>query len=213
MKLYKNVDLCDLESICENGILSANECDNFNWEDGNRANNTYDLVYLFEPTSDFNTFVKYGLVLLEVEVENAKKSEFVVGDVNKDKYNEYVVDRVLPNQITKIIIPFIFKEIIKEIISKEIFNKIIWCDTYYVETIENKSFYSGVNSPASVFKNDGNRFHKFAFNCGLITSLKYLYCYLDVPFKTETFNPFTQEKCVSHFEKVFYKIDFLKYCF
>ena len=213
MKLYKNVDLCDLKSIIKNGILSANECNNFNWEDDGRADNSYDLVYLFEPISDFNTFVKYGLVLLEVEVENAKKSEFVVGDVNKDKYNEYVVDRVLPNQITKIIIPSNFKEKIKEIISKEIFNKITWCDTYYVETVEDTSFYNSVDSPANVFKNDGNRLHEFAFNCGLNTFLKYMYCYLDVPFKTETISPFTREKYISYFEKIFYKIDFLKYYF
>lgn len=70
-----------------------------------------------------------------------------------------------------------------------------------------------VDSPTNVFKNDGNRLHEFAFNCGLNTFLKYMYCYLDVPFKTETISPFTGEKYISYFEKIFYKIDFLKYYF
>ena len=111
MKLYKNVDLCDLESILEKGILSSDEISNY-WENSNRANNSTSVVYLFKPISNLNTFIQYGLVLLEVEVENVVKVEFVDGDINKDKYIEYVVDKVLPNQITKIMIPKIFNNIL-----------------------------------------------------------------------------------------------------
>lgn len=41
--LYKNIDINDLESILEKGILSANNSENYNWEDGNRADNSMDV--------------------------------------------------------------------------------------------------------------------------------------------------------------------------
>ena len=51
MILYKNVDLIDLISIMEKGILPLDECKNNNWEDGKRADNRTDVVYLFSPTA------------------------------------------------------------------------------------------------------------------------------------------------------------------
>ena len=51
MILYKNVDLIDLISIMEKGILPLDECENNNWEDGKRADNRTDVVYLFSPTA------------------------------------------------------------------------------------------------------------------------------------------------------------------
>ena len=37
MILYKNVDICDLKSIMEKGILSLDACGNNNWDDGKRG--------------------------------------------------------------------------------------------------------------------------------------------------------------------------------
>lgn len=37
--MYKNVDLIDLISIMEKGILPLDECKNNNWEEGKRADN------------------------------------------------------------------------------------------------------------------------------------------------------------------------------
>ena len=36
---YKNVDIYDLPSILENGLLSMDESGNNNWQDNNRADN------------------------------------------------------------------------------------------------------------------------------------------------------------------------------
>ena len=44
MLLYKNVDICDLKSIMENGILSMDECGNDNWDEGKRAENDTSMV-------------------------------------------------------------------------------------------------------------------------------------------------------------------------
>ena len=207
MKLYKNVDLCDLESILEKGILSSAECLNY-WDNENRANNSTSVVYLFQPVSNLNTFVQYGLVLLEVEVDNAIKTDFIDGDVNKEKYIEYVVDKVLPNQITKIIIPKIFKKVIKDLLSENIFNKIFWCDVYYEEIIKDVCFGS---CGSSILKNDDDRINKFVLNCGLNTYQNYLYCYIKVV-GIEKIDPFTNEKYISNYN-VYYKINFSEYCF
>lgn len=49
MILYKNVDICDLKSIMEKGILSLDACGNNNWDDGKRGENSTSVVYLFQP--------------------------------------------------------------------------------------------------------------------------------------------------------------------
>lgn len=49
MILYKNVDICDLVSIMEKGILSLDACGNNNWDDGKRGENSTSVVYLFQP--------------------------------------------------------------------------------------------------------------------------------------------------------------------
>lgn len=46
---YKNVDIYDLPSILENGLLSMDESGNNNWQDNNRVDNRTDVVYLFRP--------------------------------------------------------------------------------------------------------------------------------------------------------------------
>ena len=50
MTLYKNVDIVDLDSILEKGILSLSESGNNNWIEGKRAPNFKEVVYLFSPT-------------------------------------------------------------------------------------------------------------------------------------------------------------------
>lgn len=109
---YKNVDVCDLNSILSNGILSLSTSGNDNWYSGKRANNSKDVVYLFRPTGFENSFVQYGIALLEVEVDGVQ-NEFVARDVNKGKYIEYVCDSVPPENIISIYIPKIFRNKIK----------------------------------------------------------------------------------------------------
>lgn len=123
MILYKNVDICDLKSIMENGILSMDECGNNNWDDGKRANNDTSVVYLFDPIDRQNSFPKYGAALLEIETD-ARENKIGENDVNKNDYKEYLTDKVLPSEIKRIIIPEIFKNFIT--IPEGI--EITWCE-------------------------------------------------------------------------------------
>jgi len=109
MKLYKNVDLCDLDKILEEGILPISVTGNDNWDSGKRASNANDVVYLSSPKTTTNSFTEYGIVLLEVEVE-ARKVEVPQGDNHEDLYDEYIIDSVSPLQIVKAYIPEIFKD-------------------------------------------------------------------------------------------------------
>ena len=111
MLLYKNVDICDLESIMSKGILSIEECGNDNWADGKRANNDTSVIYIFKPLGEVNSFPKYGVALLEVDCD-AIKSKMLDGDCNRGKYEEYIIDHVQPSKIKRIIIPEIFREYI-----------------------------------------------------------------------------------------------------
>ena len=67
MILYKNVDICDLKSIMEKGILSLDACGNNNWDDGKRGENSTSVVYLFQPLTKENSFPEYGAALLEID--------------------------------------------------------------------------------------------------------------------------------------------------
>lgn len=126
MKLYKNVDICDLESILNKGILSLDESGNDNWEEGKRANNPTNCVYLFQPIQNKpNAFPNYGVALLEVEVDDVVKSDFLEGDRNKDKYIEYTTSRVEVEQIKRVLIPEVFKDRIS--LPESVSNKITWC--------------------------------------------------------------------------------------
>ena len=109
MTLYKNVDICDLESIMSKGILSATAAENFNWESDKRSNNSYDVVYLFKPLTEENSFVQYGAALIEIDIDNATENEMTENDRNKGKYIEYVCEYVAPEKIRKIYIPAILK--------------------------------------------------------------------------------------------------------
>lgn len=111
MKLYKNVDICDLESITQKGILSMDESGNNNWEEGKRSDNKTSVVYLFKPIKKQNSFHNYGVALLEVDC-NAVENKMSVRDTHKNDYIEYITDRVLPSEIKKVIIPEIFSSYI-----------------------------------------------------------------------------------------------------
>ena len=124
MKLFKNVDICDLESILEKGILSINKSGNDNWYNGKRANNSIDLVYLFKPLNKGDSFPKYGVALIECEVD-ATQNEINIHDINFGKYEEYVTEKVDVKDITDIYIPEIFIERLS--LPEEVFNKITWC--------------------------------------------------------------------------------------
>ena len=134
MILYKNVDICDLESILNKGILSLRESGNDNWNSSNRADNSIDKVYLFSPIGSENSFPNYGVALIEVDVNDAEEQFMSEHDAYFGRYKEYVCDKVLPEQIKAIYIPEIFKEKIS--ISSSIFPYIMYVDieaTYYDE--------------------------------------------------------------------------------
>lgn len=128
MRLYKNVDIKDLESILEKGILSFNESGNNNWENGHRANNSCDVVYLFRPLTEENSFCKYGVALLEIELneDSVKENEIIESDKNKGKYIEYISDKIESKYIKNIYIPEIFKKRLE--LSENILSKITWCE-------------------------------------------------------------------------------------
>lgn len=72
MILYKNVDICDLEPITKNGILSIDECGNNNWDEGKRAENDTSVVYLFSPIGKQNSFPNYGAACWRFNVKQRK---------------------------------------------------------------------------------------------------------------------------------------------
>lgn len=126
MKLFKNVDICDLASILEKGLLSLDKSGNDNWDDGYRGDNRTDVVYLFSPLKKENSFPKsYGAALLELEVETAVENEIAENDRHKGDYIEYVVPEVKPEQIKNIYIPRIFRGKVE--LDEDIAKDIIWC--------------------------------------------------------------------------------------
>lgn len=125
--LYKNVSLYDLNNILAQGILPISKTKNNNWSRG-RADNSEDVVYLFEPKIELNTFRQYGAVLLEVEVNRAIENGMVSNDVNIGKYNEYIIDEVSPEQIKNVYLPYFLKNEATKTLSQENLNKVIFCD-------------------------------------------------------------------------------------
>lgn len=125
MKLFKNVDIADLESIVKKGILSLDECGNNNWDAHRRAKNPTDRVYLFNPKEANASYTNYGAALLEVDVP-AEKSEMLPNDVHKDDYEEYTVSRVEPAEIKAILIPRIFKSRID--LPENVLRLVKWCE-------------------------------------------------------------------------------------
>lgn len=124
---YKNVDIEDLPSILQKGILSLDVCGNNNWEDGKRAANRTDVVYLFKPLGKQNSFTNYGAVLLEVKVKGLIPSALLDADINKGKYLEFITPTVTPEEISAIYIPEILKSRVEEMLPDEIIEKVTWC--------------------------------------------------------------------------------------
>ena len=128
MILYKNVDIKDLESILTKGILSLNVSGNNNWDDGKRADNSCDVVYLFKPLTEKNSFCNYGVALLEIDIpdEEIKENQLLENDRYNGKYVEYITDKVEVDCIKSIYIPKLFKD--RVVLPIEIMSKITWCD-------------------------------------------------------------------------------------
>ena len=125
---YKNVDIKDLESILKKGILSMDECKNNNWDDGRRANNPTNVVYLFKPKNR-NCLVMYGLILLEIQEEiNARHVGFCKNDYNVENYDEFIVDRVAPQEIKAIYAPLFLKDRISVMLTKDVASRITWVE-------------------------------------------------------------------------------------
>lgn len=125
MKLFKNVDILDIEGILEKGILSIDELGDDNWEDGRRGTNATDVVYLYEKIGDIVP-VQYGLIALEVDVEDVVKKEMLNTDVNVGRYNEYVCAKVDVCSIKKIICPTLFRAHIEDKIPAEFTHLVEW---------------------------------------------------------------------------------------
>ena len=124
--LYKNVDICDLESILKKGILSLDECGNDNWSEGRRADNACDVVYMFKPKNK-NCLHMYGLALLEIkEGIGERQVEFAENDSNAEYYDEYVVEKVNPDNIVNIYLPTFLKNRIEKDLEDEVLKKITW---------------------------------------------------------------------------------------
>ena len=138
MILYKNVDIKDLESILSKGILSLNVSGNNNWDDGKRADNSCDVVYLFRPLTEENSFCNYGVALLEIDIpdDKIKENQLLENDIYNGKYVEYITDEVSVQYIKTIYIPKIFKERID--LPENILSKITWCGmkaNYYGDSV------------------------------------------------------------------------------
>ena len=127
MILYKNVDIKDLESILTKGILSLNVSGNNNWDDGKRADNSCDVVYLFRPLTEENSFCNYGVALLEIDIpdDKIKENQLLENDIYNGKYVEYITYEVSVQCIKAIYIPKIFKGRID--LSEKKKTKITWC--------------------------------------------------------------------------------------
>lgn len=129
MKLFKNVGLTELKDILKNGILPISVTGNDNWEENYRSNNSREVVYLFKPKGKLNTFMQYGLVLLEVQTKYAKKTKFMPNDHNDEFYDEYIKNEIKPEEIKKIYIPKIFKkQIEKTDYLNGIYDRITWVE-------------------------------------------------------------------------------------
>lgn len=98
LKLYKIVAKEDLEKILKEGILPISKTGNNNWEGNRRADNSTEVVYLFNPLTEQLNFTQYGDIILEVET-TAYRNEIAPKDVNVGKYEEFITYEVKPEEI------------------------------------------------------------------------------------------------------------------
>lgn len=135
MILYHNADYKDLPSILKDGILPMSETGNNRWNNKKRADNSQNVVYLFNPIGKQNSFFQYGICLIEVDTDATEKT-LDENDYNHGKYTEYVTESVPVNQIKAVYIPNIFMERISSELDSETLAKITWCDLYAEEVDE-----------------------------------------------------------------------------
>lgn len=103
------------------------ESGNNNWQDGSRADNRTDVVYLFRPVNEealqkIPSFPEYGAALIEC-IADAEPSEISLRDRHFGKYREYITKSVSPENILHVYIPKLFEKDI-DIVS----DKICLCD-------------------------------------------------------------------------------------
>lgn len=152
MKLFKNVDIVDLNSIVENGILPLNRLENSNWNSDNRVDNSDDVVYLFGNPKKTNSFTNYGLALIEVEVDEFEENEMVENDVNSNLYTEYITSEVPPLRIKKIYIPLVLKNRITDL-SDDVLKLVKWVETSgYRYVLCDGGWYEKENAPKEIVK-------------------------------------------------------------
>lgn len=141
MRLYHNADIQDIENILRQGLLPLSETSNDRWDNGKRANNRDDVVYLFSSKGEQNSFVSYGLCLVEVDVDDYIHSEMLENDKYCGQYDEYTTPRVDVINIKNVYVPRVFKYRLENMLSKEMIDKIKWCeievDTYGSYDFEN----------------------------------------------------------------------------
>lgn len=90
--------------------MPISQTNNDNWSDGNRSNNSKDMVYLFDALNQGDSFTHYGLVLIEADIDDAILNEIDDFDINNGEYIEYIASEVPVNNIKGIYIPKIFEE-------------------------------------------------------------------------------------------------------
>lgn len=140
---YKNVDITDLASILEKGILPIDKCGNHNWDSGRRADNATDVVYLFRPKRR-NCLKMYGLALIEISDNiTAHKTNLAIGDRNEPNYDEYVTDQINTEDILNIYLPEFLKDRIladpRYALSEQVRKHITWVSfKAYVFTSDDK---------------------------------------------------------------------------
>lgn len=102
MILYKNVDISDLPSIRDlSALVSIDDLGYSNWDDGKRARNATNVVYLFKPLPGKpNSFPAYGAALLEMDIpdEWLEEHEIAENDYNYGMYTEYICREPIPTE-------------------------------------------------------------------------------------------------------------------
>ncbi|MGN0618302.1 MAG: hypothetical protein ACI4J7_04695 [Ruminiclostridium sp.] len=164
MTLFHNADIKDINSIAENGLLPLSVTGNNRWNNERRAKNSKDVVYLFNPLKEQNSFVSYGIALIEVDVEAAEKTEMTSADKYNGCYDEYVISKVTPQKIKHIYIPEILGARITEL-SPAAEDKIIWVKMeadIFVEYIPNPDDPYGFGGTSVYAPADAETLEKFA---------------------------------------------------
>ena len=105
MRLYKNVDIIDVMSIRERGLLPASVCGNHNWGDHKRVNNSEDVVYMFIPYEAHRVFPNYGCALVVCEIPDDRVTEIQSVGGYAEHYREFIVDEVRPDEILDVYVP------------------------------------------------------------------------------------------------------------